>query len=213
MGDLSFSVLDARPRPNSAVPTLAFRVRIADSSVAPIHSILLRCQVQIQPRRRPHAPAEQDRLLDMFGTPDRWNETLRPFQWTQTTLIVPAFEGQAEMEMPVPCTYDFDVVAAKYLSALDGGEVPLLLLFSGVVFARHGDGFQVHHIPWDKEAAFRMPVRVWRELMDSYFGESAWIRLRRENMDRLRRFMAERALHSWDDAIDALVREAAEAVS
>lgn len=130
--------------------------------------------------------------------------------WTQTTLIVPAFEGVTEVELPVPCTYDFEVAAAKYLHALDGGEIPLLLLFSGTVFARHGEGFRVQQVPWEKEAAFRLPVRVWRELMDSCFGGCAWIRLRRETTDALRRFMAERALPTCDDAVEALVRTAAE---
>ena len=51
----------------------------------------------------------------------------------------PGFTGQHRVELPVPCTYDFEVAAAKYLHALDDGEIPLLFLFSGTVFAK-GDG-------------------------------------------------------------------------
>ena len=63
-------------------------------------------------------------------------------------------------------------------------------------------------IPWDKEAAFGLPVRLWRDLMDRYFPGSAWIRLRRENFDALYRFKGRRALPSWDDAVVALLKEA-----
>jgi hypothetical protein len=148
----------------------------------------------------------------LFGEPSRWRETLKPLLWTNTSLVVPAFEGSAEIDLPVTCTYDFEVVAAKYLSALEDGEVPLLFLFSGTVFVKTGHGFQVEQIPWDREAAYRMPVRVWRELMDAYFPGSAWIRVRRETLTALQRFRAGNAASSWDDAIEALMNAAGEPV-
>ena len=43
----------------------------------------------------------------------------------------------------LPCSYDFDVAANKYLYALDDGEIPLLMLFSGTVFTRGANGFSV----------------------------------------------------------------------
>src|SRR5262249_8283683 len=157
-----------RPEPHAVVPTLNFRLCVRETSGAPIHSILLRCQMQIEARRRHHNAAEQERLTDVFGEPSRWPDTLRALLWAQMTIVVPAFEGSTEIDLPVPCTYDFEVTAAKYLQSLDDGEVPLLFLFSGTVFAKADNGFRVGQVPWDREASYRMPVKVWRDLMESY---------------------------------------------
>jgi Family of unknown function (DUF6084) len=99
-------------------------------------------------------------------------------------------------------------VAAKYLEALEEGEVPLLFLFSGTIFARGQLGFSVEQVPWEKEAKYRLPVRLWRDLMDRYFPGSAWIRLRRDSFDALYRFKGRHALLTWDDAIETLLNEA-----
>jgi len=99
---------------------------------------------------------------------------------------------------------------AKYFHSLDDGEVPLLLLFSGTVFLKSADGqgFSVEQVPWHKEARYRLPVKAWRELMDLYFPNSAWIRVRRETLDALQSFKSQRALPTWDDALEVLIHEA-----
>jgi hypothetical protein len=201
--DLRFTVLDARPDLHAAVPTLAFRIRLM--ATQPVHAILLRCRLQIETRRRSHTPPEQERLTDLFGATTRWKDTLRPLIWTQTTISVGAFEDSVEVGIPVACTYDFEVAAAKYLDALENGDVPLLFLFSGTVFVKHDGGFRVEQIPWDKGASHGMPVGVWRSLMDSYFPGCSWIRLRHETLDLLQRYRASHAFMSWDDAIGALI--------
>ena len=72
------------------------------------------------------------------------------------SLVVPGFRGSSTVSLPLVCTYDFEVIAAKYLQALDDGEIPLLFLWSGTIFARAGDGgFNVMPVPWEKEASFR----------------------------------------------------------
>ena len=114
--------------------------------------------------------------------------------------------------MTVPCTYDLEVASAKYLEALDGDEVALLFLFSGTVFVKTENGFRVEQIPWEKEAAFRLPVETWRDLMESHFPGCGWIRLRRSSLDALRRFKAREALFTWDDVIEALVSREEEPV-
>jgi hypothetical protein len=205
--DLGFAVLEARAEPYAAVPTLMFRLRITEGTDERIHAIALRCQIQIEPRQRHYGAAEEERLFELFGAPPRWGETLRTLLWTHATLMVQGFTGSREVELPVPCTYDFEVTAAKYFHALDDGEIPLLLLFSGTVFTRGQTGFSVEPVPWEKEAPFRLPVRVWRELMDQYFPGGAWIRLRRESFDALHRFKGQRALATWDDAVEALLYE------
>jgi len=210
---LTFAVTEARPQKYDAVPSLHFRLRISEAAGAPIHAILLRCQVQIEPRRRGHAPAEQERMTDLFGEPARWNETLRPLLWAQTSIAVPAFAGSTEVDLPLPCTYDFEVVWAKYLQALDSGEAPLLFLFSGTVFAKSENGYRVEQVPWNKEASFRMPVALWRDLMDAYFPGCGWIRLERESLDALQRFRARHSLASWEQTMAALLAAAEAPVS
>jgi hypothetical protein len=206
---LRFAVLNARAMPHAAVPTLTFRIRL--ESAAAVHAILLHTHLHIEPRRRPHNPSEQERMTDLFGETWRWRDTLRPLIWSRTSVTVPAFEASIEVDLPVPCTYDFEVAAARYLDALEGGDVPLLFLFSGTVFLKTDSGFQVEQVAWDNEAPFRMPVQVWRDLMEAHFPGCVWLRIRHESLDALHRFRARNGLLTWDDAIDALLerREAA----
>ena len=84
----------------------------------------------------------------------------------------------------MPCTYDFEVAGAKYLHALDAGEIPLLFLFSGTVFTR-GEA-RVHApspSPGISRRATACPSQAWRELMDRYFPGGGWLRLSRSSID------------------------------
>ncbi len=208
MSKLSFSVVGARSEPYAAVPTVTFRLRVAESTGERIHAIALRCQVQIEPRRRLYTPAEKEQLLELFGEPERWGETLRSVLWAQVPLMVPGFEGSVEVDLPMTCTYDFEVTAAKYFAALAGGEIPLLLLFSGTVFLKGQQAWSVEQVSWELEAPFRLPVSIWRETMDRYFPGSAWLRLRRESYDALVRFKARRALPTWEETVAVLLAAA-----
>jgi hypothetical protein len=207
MSNLSFTVVGARAEPYAAVPTLVFDAAIAEAAGEPIHAIALRVQVQIESRGRRYSAAEKDGLLELFGHPSRWGDTLRPILWTHVSLMVPGFHGTATVDLPMACTFDFEVASAKYFEALEDGEIPLLFLFSGTVFTKGPTGFAVEQVPWEKEARYRLPVRLWRELMDRYFPGTAWIRIRRENFDALSRWKARRALPTWDSAIELLLKE------
>jgi hypothetical protein len=111
----------------------------------------------------------------------------------------------------VTCTYDFEVASAKYLHGLGVGEVPMLLLFSGTVFRRTDDGrFEVEQVPWSLEARHRVPVSVWRDLMDRFFPNSGWIRVRRDVIDALQRYKARNALATWEDTLAELLKQAGE---
>ncbi|HLH40992.1 MAG TPA: DUF6084 family protein [Bryobacteraceae bacterium] len=200
-----FAVAGARALPHAAAPTIAFGLRIRDPR--PIQAILLNCQLRIEPRRRPHTLEEKQRLADIFGAPDRWGETLHPLTWTQATVNVPAFEGGAKVNLPVPCTYDFEVTAAKYLAAMENGEIPLRFLFSGTIFVKSETGFLVEQIPWSKDAAYRMPVAIWREVMNFYFPSSGWIRLQRDTLARLQRERAQHGYTSWEELFESLLAE------
>jgi hypothetical protein len=210
VSDLDFDVVGAEPERYAAFPTLQFCIRVAETTGARVHAIALRCQMRIEPQHRRYNEREADRLLDLFGEMARWGDTLKPMQFAQLSVMVPGFEGSTDLMLGVPCTYDFEVASAKYFHSLEDGEVPLLLLFSGTVFLRSPDGeaFSVEQVPWHKEARFRLPVKAWRDLMDLYFPNSAWIRMRRETLDALQSFKSHRAIPTWDDAFEALLKEA-----
>lgn len=206
--DLSFAVEDAGPVDHAAVPTLRFGLRIEAPGGELVRSILLQTQVQIAARRRRHAPGEEERLFELFAERERWGTTLRTLPWTRHTQAVPQFRGSTTVDLPVPCTYDFDVVASRYLLSLDDGEVPLELLFSGTLFyAADGGMLQTAQIPSDREAEYALPVSVWRATMERYFPDTSWMRLRRATFERLHAYRSRNALPSWEHTIDALLDE------
>jgi Family of unknown function (DUF6084) len=169
MPDLDFKVEGAEVLEFAAVPSLLFKLRIENLEEEPIRSVALNTQIRIAATQRPYERAEQERLLELFGEPSRWKDTLRSLLWTHTVLQVPPFSGSTVADMPVPCTYDLEVVAAKYFYALEDSEVPLEFLFSGTVFyAEEGGRLQVERISWEKEAEFQLPVRLWKEMMEHY---------------------------------------------
>ena len=207
MPNLDFRVAGAEVQEFAAVPSLLFKLRVENLEEEPIRSVALNTQIRIAATQRHYDSAEQERLLELFGEPSRWKDTLRSLLWTHTVLQVPAFSGSTVADMPVPCTYDLEVVAAKYFYALEDGEVPLEFLFSGTVFYAGEDGrLQVARISWEKEAEFRLPVRLWKEMMDHYFPNSAWIRLRRDAFDRLYDYKVRKGLPTWEAAVEALLR-------
>lgn len=207
MPDLDFSVEDAEVLEFAAVPTLLFKLRIENPGGEHVRSVSLNTQIRLAVTQRHYETSEQARLLELFGEPHRWGETLRSLLWTHTVLQVPPFSGSTVVDMPVTCTYDLDVVAAKYFHALEDGEVPLEFLFSGTVFyAGEGGGLQVDRISWEKEAEFRLPVRLWRAMMKHYFPNSAWLRLHRDAFDRLYDYKLRMGFPTWEATIESLLR-------
>jgi hypothetical protein len=206
MPNLDFSVEGAEVLRFAAVPSLLFKLRIANLEEEPIRSVALNTQIRIAATQRHYDAAEQERLLELFGEPSRWKDTLRSLLWTHTVVQVPPFSGSTVADMPVTCTYDLEVVAAKYFYALEDGEVPLEFLFSGTIFYAGEDGrLQVARISWEKDAEFRLPVRLWKEMMERYFPNSAWIRLHRDAFDQLYDYKIRRGLPTWETAIEALL--------
>ncbi len=213
MPDLHFQVEDATPTPNSAVPQLSFKVRVTNSEPQAVHSIALRVQVQIEPTRRRYSAAEQEHLKELFGEPERWSKSLHPLLWTNANVNVPAFTGSTVIDVPVPCTFDFNVAMTKYIYGLENGELPTSLLFSGTIFYAGQMGLQIAQIPWDREASYRLPVRVWKDLMDLYYPGTAWIALRRDVFERLYEFRSRYGLATWEQALERMLGEAAGAKS
>jgi hypothetical protein len=210
VSSLRFEILDAQPEPHAAVPTITLRTRVEEADGFTIHALALRCQIRIEPQRRRYSAEEQDRLYELFGETPQWGDSLRPFLWTHVSTTLGRFDGALEFELPVECTYDFDIAGAKYLHGLADGEIPLILLFSGTVYTRGESGFSAEPLSWSSEASYRMPVSVWRGMMDLYFPNSAWIRVQRDTLDDLQRFRARRGLPTWDQALAQLLKEAGE---
>jgi hypothetical protein len=208
MTSLAFAVVGARAEPYAAVPTIMLRLRVTETAGGDVHALALRCQIRIEPQRRRYLPDEEERLYELFGEAPRWGDTLRPFLWTHISATLPGFSASGEFDLPLECSYDFEVAGAKYLHSLAGGEVPLRLLFSGTVFTRGTSGFSAEPVAWDQEAAYRLPVSVWRAVMDMYFPNSGWLRVSRDTLDVLQRFKAARALPTWDQAFEQLLKEA-----
>ena len=210
MPDLDFEVESADVLPYAAVPTILFKVGVQNAVEGEeIDSISLRTQIRIAATQRRYEPNEQAKLRELFGEPHQWKDTLRSLLWTNTNTIVTRFSGGRVFEMPVTCTDDFDVVGTKYFAALDEGEIPLEFLFSGSVFYRKdGGALQVALISWEKEATFRLPVRLWREMMDNYFPNSAWLRLHKDIFDRLYDYRSRNALLTWDRTLESLLNMA-----
>src|SRR5919206_2503141 len=76
VSDLVFDCIDAQPDRYAAVPTLLLKLRISETTGAQVHAIALRCQIRIEPQRRRYSPEEADGLLELFGEPPRWGDTL-----------------------------------------------------------------------------------------------------------------------------------------
>ena len=208
MPDLRFRILGAEVVPFAAVPTVGFRLEVANTIASEaVHSAVLRAQIQIDATRRRYNEDEQARLRDLFGTPDRWSTTLRAMLWTHVTIPLTQFTGITVVEVAVPCTFDFNVAATKYFQGLTQGEVPLTFLFSGTVFYETGDErtLLVAPVPWDKEATAVLSVATWQQMMDHYYPDGAWLRLRRDTFERLADYKRRSGIPTWEDAIERLL--------
>jgi hypothetical protein len=205
VAELEFACLGAQPDRGAAAPTLLFELRIGETTGVAVQTIALRCQIRILPHLRPYSDTEAEAVVDLFGDRSRWSTTLKPLQLATVTQIIPGFRDTVGVELPVPCSYDFDVAAHKYFYALEQGEVPLLMLFSGTVFTAGPNGMAVEPVPWHKDVSYRLPVAAWREAMDHHFPGTAWLRLRHDAFDALYRYRARNGLATWEEALENLL--------
>ncbi|MFF2084492.1 DUF6084 family protein [Nocardia sp. NPDC058176] len=203
----TFAVMGIQPEPYAATPALSARIGIAVLGEEPVHAIALRAQVRIEPHRRGYTDEESAGLIDLFGPRERWRDTQRSFLWMHCATMVPGFHGGAQVDLPMPCTYDFEVSGSKYLHALREGTVPLIFLFSGTVFIRGTTGFAVQQIPWDREDKFEMPVSVWEDLMTAHFPNAGWLRLQRDTVEALAAYKSSHGLLGFDDAVLRLLED------
>ena len=212
MPDLSFEVINAEVAAYSALPTLIFKMRIANAiEEEKIQNVNLKCQIMLTVTRRRYNGEEKAKLQELFGEPERWGSTLRTFLWTHVTTVVPRFSGSTIVDLPVPCSYDFEVVSTKYFNALEEGEIPLTFLFSGTIFYQGKAGnLQIGQISWSKEASYRLPVALWKEAIEASFPNSAWIRMQKDVFDQLYQYKITHGLITWEDVLTRLLRASGE---
>lgn len=201
--ELHFQIEGAEAVAYAATPLIALKLRIINlPSTEEIHSLTLRCQVQIEPAKRHYGQAEQEKLLDLFGEPERWSRTVKPLLWMNTSVAVPGFTGNLLVDLQLPCTFDFNVAATKFFYGLNSGDIPLCVMFSGTVFYKGTDeALQIAQVPWDREAAFRLPVSIWKAMMDMYFPDTAWLCLSRDAFEQLYRYKMRHGLPTWEKVI------------
>ena len=150
-----FAVLGARAVRHAATPMLTFDVQVSEPTGRQVYMIALTIQVMIEPARRAYDAATRERLVGLFGPPERWSVTTRSLVWAQLDVVVPAFTGSTTVAVPIACNYDLEVAAAKYLHSLSDGEAPLAMHFNGVVYYPNDEGgLQMVLIPWSRSVGF-----------------------------------------------------------
>ena len=203
MSPVSFEVVGARVEAYAAVPTLMLRLRITAADGEPVHAIALRCQIMIEPKRRHYDPDEEHRLTELFGETPRWGDTLRPFLWTNVShhgrRLHRHHRDRPADHVHVRLRDRRGQVHALARRRRDPDRRDVL---------RHGvrtqrRGLNAAPVSWSEEASYRLPVSLWRDMMDLYFPNTGWLRLRRETLDALQRYKAERALLTWDETVRA----------
>jgi hypothetical protein len=204
-----FAVLGARPVRYAAAPMLNLDLQVSEPSGRQVYMIALHVQLMIEPARRAYDEDTRSKLLELFGEPERWAVTTRSLVWTQLDVLVPAFTGTTTVAVPVSCSYDLELAAAKYLHSLPDGMAPLALHFNGTVYYRDDDGgLQMVLVPWNKSIEFRMPVSVWRETVEHYYPTSGWAALGTDTLEALQRAKLDRGLPTLDATVCALLQEA-----
>ena len=150
----------------------------------PVHAIALKCQIRIEPQRRRYEPAEEDRLLELFGETrsgaTRCGRSCGPTSPPRS----PAFTGATTIDLAGRVHLRLRGRRQRSTSTPStAATIPLVLLFSGTAFTQGDAGFAVEPVAWHEEATYRLPVAVWRDVMDLYFPNSGWLRVDRDTLD------------------------------
>lgn len=210
MPNLTFEIISSEVKPYAALPTLVFKLQIInDTENEEVYAAALKCQVMIEAIKRNYNEESKDKLHELFGEPARWDETLRSFFWTIINVPVPRFTGKTVVDIVIPCSEDQAMAAGKYFYAVSDGHVPLAFLFSGTLFYKDVEGnLQVTLVPWEKEALCKMPVNLWQEMMDTYFPNCRWMRVRKDIYDRLVKYKSQSSFPTLETCLDSLLDEA-----
>jgi hypothetical protein len=204
----NFAVLGARPVRYGAAPTLSLDLQVNEPSGHQVYMIALHVQVMIEPARRTYDDGTRAKLLELFGDPERWAVTTRSLVWASLDVLVPAFTGSTTVAIPMACSYDLELAAAKYLHSLPDGMAPMALHFNGTVYYRGEDGaLQMVLVPWSTSIDFRLPVSVWRETVAHYYPKMGWATLGIDTLEALQQAKLARGLATLDATVAALLAE------
>ena len=203
--DPFFEVVGAEPVAHAASPTLRFTLRVSEPAERSLHAIALSAQINIDPARRTYDAETRERLVELFGPPERWASTTRSFLWTQVGALVPEFSGSADFTLTVPCTYDLEISAAKYFYSLPDGEIPLTFHFSGTILYSDAGKVQIAMVPWSCSAKYKLAVADWKAMMALYYPGGGWVRLETATLDRLQERKAESGLPSFNACVAELL--------
>lgn len=207
--DPAFEVLSASAVNRAAAPTMRFRLRVTDESGLGIFTIALTSLITVEPAKRTYDDATRERLIELFGAPERWATTTDNFRWAQIDSLVPAFTGSTECDLTIACTYDHEIAAAKYFEGLSDGEAPLRFHFNGTVYYEvDGGRLRMVQLPWDRSSRFGLPVEVWRETIDVHYPFRGWVPADKQTIARLERLKERRGLPTFDATLTDLLEEA-----
>jgi hypothetical protein len=213
--EVTFEILGAAHEPFAAQPTLRFELGVSEPTDRPIYAITLAAQINFDPARRDYDNETREELVELFGSPERWPSTTRSFLWCHATALVHSFTGAITFGLEVPCTADLEVTAARYISALPDGEVPLTFHFTGrVLYEGPNRQVQVVHLPWSTSASYRLPVATWKAMIKHHHGESGFVLLHNDTLTELKHYKRDQGLHSMDAVVlDLLAKVPADDVS
>jgi hypothetical protein len=203
---VNFSLVEFAALPRAATPTITATLRVDVADDEAIAALALRCQVQIEPARRTYSDAEAAALYPLFGTRAEFGRTVRSLLWTHADAVIPGFVGHAEVRLQLPCSTDLMIAATRLFAALEAGEVPLRLLFSGTCFKIVDGAVTTTPIPWTAELATAMPAALWRDVLDQHHPGVTFVPLPRDLVARLDAHRLARGLLTWDRALDDLLR-------
>ena len=170
-----------------------------------IHSVALRCQIQLEVARRQYSADDQERLRDLFGETERWGQTLKTMLWTHASVVAPAFQDTAVVDVPCRAPSISTLPPPSISTALPMAIFLSRFCSAGRAYADGDGALQVAPIPWDKEARFRLPVKAWREMMDIYYPNSAWLCLRRDVFERLYQYKVARGIPTWEQTLESIL--------
>ena len=202
-----FKVVSVEPVARSVEPALSFKGTISDASMRPVYMIALTAIVVVEPGKRSYGPGERERLMELFGGPERWASTTGAFRWAGTQTMVHGFTGEGEFELVVPVSYDLEIASAKYFGALDeGGSAPLRFHFNGSILYERGDGrVQMTPVAWDRSERFEMPMDAWTRLTAEHHPFRNWVPLHSETVARIEGLKANMGAPTFEDAVSRIL--------
>jgi Family of unknown function (DUF6084) len=201
-----FEVNGVEPVERAMAPTLRFRIRVMDPSQRPVYTIAASVLITVEPSKRSYDEAARERLVELFGAPERWATTTTSFRWAQADVLVPSFRGETTFDLPIACTYDHEIAAGKYFGGLDDGEAPLRFHFNGTIIYEGEEGtMQLLPIPWDCSVRYSMPLAAWKRMISLHYSQRGWIPLDAKTVERLARLKADRGAPTFDALVAELL--------